>query len=80
MKKLAELEGKELKTHLKHLLKEGRLPRKERAKEAASPKATVKTQAKTFVEKLKARDDELPVKMLKEMATLLGFTLTPKKK
>ena len=32
------------------------------------------------MEKLKARDEELPVKMLTEMATLLGFTLTPKKK
>ena len=80
VKKLSELKGKELKKHMEHLLKEGRLPRKERAKEAASPKATVKTQAKSFVEKLKARDEELPVKMLNEMATLLGFTLTPKKK
>ena len=33
VRKLSLLKGKELKKHMEHLLKEGRLPRKERAKE-----------------------------------------------
>jgi hypothetical protein len=73
VKKLSTLKGKELKKHLEHLLKEGRLPRKERTEAAkASAKEVAKSKATAFVTSLKAKDEQLPLAVLKEMAALLG--------
>ena len=75
VKKLSVLKGKELKKQMEHLLKEGKLPRKKQEAEKGSPKERVKTQVASFVERLKTRDEKLPVAALKEMAALLGFKL-----
>ena len=73
VKKLSTLKGKELKKQLEHLLKEGRLPRKERTEAAkASAKEVAKSKATAFVTSLKAKDAKLPLAVLKEMASLLG--------
>ena len=77
VRKLSLMKGRELKGQLDHLLKKGRLPRKERAD---SPKATMtaKTRASSFVNTLKAKDEKLPEAVLRHMANLLGFEVIPK--
>lgn len=76
VKRLADLKGKELKKQVEHLLKHGRLLRTKQAPTpAASPKAVAKSSAESFVTKLKAKDEKLPVAVLKEMALMLGFKL-----
>jgi hypothetical protein len=82
VKKLSLLQGKELKKQVEYLLKEGRLPRKKTEQEGTA-KQTVKSQVASFVSKLEAKDEKLPVAFLKEMASKLGFKLveaTPAKK
>jgi hypothetical protein len=59
------------------MLNHGRLPRNEQSN---SPKATTTamTRAQTLVSTLTAKDDKLPVVVLKEMVSLLGFKLVEK--
>lgn len=73
VKKLSMMKGKELKKQLEHLLKEGRLPRKERTDAPkASAKDVAKTRATAFITSLKSKDETLPLEVLKAMAAMLG--------
>ena len=74
VKKLSALKGKALTKQLEYLLQHGKLPRAVRSDSAAS--VTAKTRATALVNSLKSKDEKLPVAVLKEMATMLGFKLT----
>ena len=75
VKKLSLLQGPELKKQVDQLLKHGRLPRREPVEQANSPKEAVQRQVESYVNRLRARNEKLPVAFLKEMAEMLGFKL-----
>jgi hypothetical protein len=81
VKKLSQMTGRQQKKAIEHLLKHGKLPRAGRAdSRKASGAMTAKNRATALVKSLKRKDEKLPVAVLKELASLLGYRVAEKSK